>query len=145
MLLGTSSRETSNLPVDSVITDWEQLTDLKTIRYKDGAAKTPKLFYLLEDFIVSFRIDGDLTTYTARKGMGTDFPSIPQAIQNIIPVLGLYDEAAVIHDQLCYDKGPWPSRTAAAIFNEGMRAAGVPLLQRNVMYRAVLRFGPQWN
>ena len=66
-------------------------------------------------------------------------------MQNLIQVLGPHIEAAVVHDRLCQDRGPWSSRVAADIFLAGMAAADVPLIRRNLMYRAVVMFGPQWD
>jgi len=69
-------------------------------------------------------------------GFRTDFASVPRIFWRIVPPVGLYGKAAVIHDYLYATK----SRTRAeadAIFLEAMEVLGVPKFQREVMYRAV--------
>lgn len=124
------------------VSDFRYVEPLAVYRKLEGNGK---LFFVLNDYSVEFRLDGVPIVYTVPAGTPTDFASIPRVVQNIVQVLGPHIEAAVVHDHLCQIKGPWPSTVAAAIFNEAMVAAGVQSHRRWLMYQAVLRFGPQWG
>ncbi len=124
------------------VSGFEYLEDLHLVRLAHGPAR---LFYVGRPYTVGFRLDGDQTTYTVPEGMGTDLASIPKLVPKwIADKIDGHIEAAVVHDHLCIVRGPWDSRVAADIFNEGMRAAQVPAWRREIMYRAVVMFGPQW-
>src|SRR3990167_10371247 len=107
------------------------------------------LLYVEKAYTVVFKLDGVDVTYTVPAGTWTDFASVPRLFQNLVTKLGPHIEAAVCHDRLCQDHGRInddtfvSSATAAAIFNEAMRAAGVSNMTREIMYRAVLWFGPK--
>lgn len=125
-----------------IISGFEFITPLRVER-KTGWSKY--LFYTYEPYTVSFRLDGMPTTYTVPAGIGTDFASIPRFAWRLIDRLGPIVEPAVVHDYMCIIRGPWSSIVAADVFNEGMRAAGMPDWQRELAYRAVRYFGPQWE
>ena len=124
-----------------VVSDFRYLESLHVERRVVGNGK---LFWVSRDYTVEFLLDGVATPYTVPAGTPTDFASIPSAAQGIVQVLGPHIEAAVVHDKMCIDRGPWSSRTAADIFNEAMKAADVAAWRRTIMYRAVLWFGPRW-
>lgn len=77
-------------------------------------------------------------------GFVTDFASIPRFARIIIPKLGKYTKASVIHDFL-YQRGSIPDspkdsnprKTADVIFRDGMRDLGVVKWKRWVMWAAV--------
>ena len=126
----------------TTVSDFQFIEDLHLIRYRGDSGK---LFFLEQPYRVFFRLDSVPEIYTVPAGTWTDFASIPRGVQNIVQVLGPHIEAAVVHDRLCQDRKPWSSRVAADIFLAGMTAAEVPLIRRNLMYRAVVMFGPQWD
>jgi hypothetical protein len=116
------------------------------IRLEIDPVRSPHKIHVWSDFRVAFKIDGVDTIYTVRAGMETDFASIPRQFEGwLIEKIGAHMAAAVVHDQICVDRGPWSSKVAADIFNEAMRASRVPDDTRTVMYQAVLLGGPQWG
>jgi len=77
-------------------------------------------------------------------GFVTDFASIPRFARGIIPKLGRYTKAAVIHDALYKDAiaGFRHKRSVVdLIFYDGMADLGVALWKRCVMWAAVRIFG----
>ena len=71
----------------------------------------------------------------------TDLASIPQILQNVIPLVGNHIQAAVVHD-LCYRHQIGVSKEDADdMFADGMERLGVPAWQRHAMYQAVNWFG----
>lgn len=78
-------------------------------------------------------------------GFQTDLASIPQIFQNIIPKVGRYDAAAVVHDYL-YRYGHCTKAQADSVFLEGMTDLGVSYLTGHVIYLAVrLGGGLAWK
>lgn len=77
-------------------------------------------------------------------GFDHDLASVPRVFRSLVPVIGKWNKAAVIHDW-CYEKR-WRSREAAdALFLAGLKASGVGWLTRNAMYAAVrLGGGRAW-
>lgn len=127
------------------VSDYFQLDDLHVVRYKNRPPQSNALLYVERSFRVQFRLDGKLITYTVPPGTPTDFASIPQAAQALISKLGPHIEAAVVHDKMCIDRGPWPSKVAAEIFHQAMLHGGTDETTAYLMYRCVRRFGPQWE
>jgi hypothetical protein len=75
------------------------------------------------------------------EGLETDLASIPQVLQNLIPLVGNHLQAAIVHD-MCYRNKVGVSKIAADdLFMDAMRELGVPWWKRTVMYRAVEWFG----
>jgi len=125
-----------------IVSDFEYIDDLHLVRYRKGAGR---LFVVSRPYACFFRLNGGPVYYSVPDGMETDFASIPKIVPRwIAEKVDVHIEAAVVHDHLCKTR-PWSSRVAADIFNEAMRAAGVPAWRRQLMYRAVLYFGPQWE
>lgn len=83
--------------------------------------------------------------FVAPRGFQHNFASIPQFAQSLVPKVGLYDKAAVIHDGaygnvLVTEDGKriFCIKTVADdLFYEGMRAEGVNRLLAWMMYRLV--------
>lgn len=73
---------------------------------------------------------------TVPEGFETDYASIPQALWAVLPPVGRYDRAAVLHDYLYVHNGVERS-VADAILNEAMEVAGVSRVQRWIIYSGV--------
>lgn len=74
-------------------------------------------------------------------GFKTDFASIPRFFQRLLPEIGRYDAAAVLHDYL-YQNGvlhgiPVTRADADAMLNEAMGVMKVPAWQRWAIYHGV--------
>lgn len=79
-------------------------------------------------------------------GYRTDFASIPRLFWRILPPVGRYGKAAVIHDWLCDVRPKLCSHIVAAnVFDEAMAVLGVPWITRKIMVRAVKWFGPKFK
>lgn len=75
------------------------------------------------------------------KGFKTDLASIPQILQNVIPLVGNHLQAAIVHD-LCYRSMVGISKDDAdQMFYDSMRQLSVFWLKAQAMYRAVQVFG----
>lgn len=92
----------------------------------------------------SYRV-GPVDFIRVPKGFETDFASVPRALWAVVPPLGRYAKAAVIHDWLYYRQDR-SRKEADLIFFEAMRVLGVGRARRNSMYWAVRQFGwIVWN
>jgi hypothetical protein len=70
-------------------------------------------------------------------GFKTDLASIPRVLWNVLPPLGRYDRAAVLHDWL-YRTGQGLTRSQAdSVFREAMGVDGVGGLVRFTLYLGV--------
>jgi len=79
-------------------------------------------------------------------GYRSDFASIPRFFWRLLPPIGRYTAAAVVHDWLCDKRPAWCShKLAARIFEEAMADCGVHPIKRKTMVRAVLWFGPKFD
>ena len=93
-------------------------------------------FELVEPFEYHVGEIGSGDIVSVPQGFRTDFASVPRIFWRIVPPVGLYGKAAVVHDYL-YDSRERSRADADKIFLEAMIVLGVPKLQRNLMYRAV--------
>lgn len=75
------------------------------------------------------------------KGFETDLASIPQILQNIIPLIGNHLQAAIVHDLAYRAKIGVSKKDADNMFYAGMRTLGVVWLKAQTMYNAVRMFG----
>lgn len=75
-------------------------------------------------------------------GYETDFASIPQLCQWLIPQVGKHVHAAVVHDYLCTDgeRLDVTQKQADQIFYEAMEVCGVRWSRRRLMFRSVRGF-----
>lgn len=73
-------------------------------------------------------------------GFITDFASVPKIFWNIVPPVGKYAPAAVVHDWL-YSTKKLSRKEADKIFLRAMKELGVSLWKRYIMYFAVRAFG----
>ena len=93
-----------------------------------------------------FRLYNSFTYHVARAGVNirvpagfeTDFASIPRIFRIIIPKLGRYNKAAVIHDYIYQsDRLQLSRKQADQVFLDAMADLGVPKWKRTLMYWAV--------
>lgn len=107
----------------------------------------------------TFRLEDDLCytgtneSWTVPAGTTTDFATVPQVIQWLIPTYGKYTLAAILHDHFCYELGnayvekrdPFiTSRDTDGVFRRVMRELGVPFAQRWLIWCGV-RWGALAN
>lgn len=110
----------------------------------------PQRWLLLTDLI--FRADG--ISYVAPRGFQTDLASIPRLLWSLLPPVGQYDAAAVIHDAAyagalldgpIEDPQSHPITVTKAhadrLFYQGCRTLGVGTVAARLMYWAVRVFG----
>lgn len=84
------------------------------------------------------------------RGYLTDGASVPRLFWPLVPPLGRYAQAAVVHDKLCETLHVYSEarkamvditrHTADSIFLEAMVVLGVPTWKRNLMYSAVAAY-----
>ena len=115
------------------------MTDLHLLRRREGEGG---LFILQQEYVVILE-SGE--RYCVPAGMKTDLASIPDFIPKwIAKKVDSSIEAAIVHDHMCVVK--WrTSKEAAEVFLDGLRSGGVGMFQANLMYKAVLWFGPKWS
>lgn len=78
------------------------------------------------------------TTLIVPSGFQTDLASIPQILWNILPPIGKYDAAAVVHDFLYHQQPAGVRRVDAdAVLREAMEVLGVRRLTRVVIWLGV--------
>ena len=80
-------------------------------------------------------LDGDLCI-AVPKGTITDFASVPWGLRWLVPQMGRYNPATVLHDHLCQRK-KCSRFIADAIFRDAMAVLKVPLWRRVLMYYGV--------
>ena len=86
------------------------------------------------DYYVGYENSNDKITIP--KGFRTDLASVPWPASMLIPMSGLYNQAAVLHDWLYFTQ----TRTRLAsdrIFLEAMKVLKVNVFKRLIMFRAV--------
>lgn len=96
-------------------------------------------FELVQDFEY-YITDKNGEKIVVPKGFITDFASVPRIFWNVIPPIGKYSKAAIVHDYM-YDFALKTKKEADLIFYEAMEVLGVPKWKRLIMYWAVRVFG----
>lgn len=109
--------------------------------------------------VKTFRLEDDLCYagtdegWTVPAGTTTDFATVPQIIQWLIPTYGKYTLAAILHDHFCYElanaykekREPFiTSVDTDGVFRRIMRELGVSFAQRWLMWCGV-RWGAAFN
>jgi len=89
---------------------------------------------------LSYQDDKLRLKVTVPKGSKTDFASIPRIFWPILPPVGRYSRAAVVHDY-CYRHGLFTRKISDLIFLHAMEELGVAKWKRFVMFWAVRLFG----
>lgn len=79
-------------------------------------------------------------TVMVPEGFKTDLASIPRAAWSLLPPIGKYEAAAVIHDWLYWSQ-ELSREDADAVFLDAMIYSGVGRLTRWLIFRAVRTFG----
>ena len=93
-------------------------------------------FRLLEDLtIMGHKID---------KGFVTDFASVPRIFTPIVPKMGKYNRATIVHDYLIVS-GQVPRKEADEIFLDIMLKSGVNKIRAYVMFYAVSAYREYLN
>ena len=110
-----------------------------------------KHFELIEPFDYYVGSEGSKDVVAVPKGFQTDFASVPCIFWPILPPVGRYSKAAVIHDYLCaqceecnyqYEQHTIKTRQQAdEIFLEAMTILEVKPWKRTVMFIAVRLWG----
>lgn len=99
---------------------------------------------LTEDLVYQGRDE----TFTIEKHFPTDFASVPQIMQWLVPRTGKYSRAVVVHDFLCDSlfsgNSPVSARDADGIFRRILREERVPFVKRWLMWTGV-RWGALFN
>ena len=106
-------------------------------------------FILWEAYTIRFKLDDEERTITVPSGMRTDFASVPRVAQSIVPRVGPYAEAAIVHDFLYIAWQILPGhgardedrKFADELFREAMKQAAVSGLEALLLYKAVRWFG----
>ena len=94
-----------------------------------------KRFRLYNDFTYLWK--REYIEIHVKRGFVTDFASIPRFARLLIPKLGRYTKAAVIHDALYQDIVPgfrFTRAEADLVFLDAMADLGVVKWKRNLMY-----------
>ena len=86
------------------------------------------------DYYVGYENSND--KITVPKGFKTDLASVPWPASMLIPMSGLYNQAAVVHDFL-YSTQTRTRLASDRIFLEAMKVLQVNIFKRLIMYRAV--------
>ena len=116
------------------------------LEFIDNPAKKNRRFQLIAPFVYKDRKD----CIEIPPLYDTDFASIPRCFWFILPPVGLYGKAAVVHDYLCdecekcnYQYPPETKTRAEAdrIFLNAMKILGVAVWKRYPMYWAVYLWG----
>jgi Protein of unknown function (DUF1353) len=91
-------------------------------------------------------------TFTVPAGYVTDFATVPQFVTWLVPRMGAYTRAAILHDWLCsrldeagrsgrrkflVEGRPVTARQVDGIFRRVMRESGTPVVRRWLMWAAV--------
>ena len=125
-----------------------QFTTPLILKFIDSSDK--KRFELVEAFKYDVGSKNSGDTIVVKEGYRTDFASIPRLFWSVLPPIGLYGKAAVIHDYLCdiceacdyqYTPGMKTREDADKIFLEAMTVLKVKKWKQRIMYRAVRIWG----
>jgi hypothetical protein len=91
-------------------------------------------FTLFEPLVYQSDVLGRALSVPA--GFKTDLASIPQVFWRVLPPVGKYDAAAVVHDFLYQHNGVTRAQ-ADATLSEAMAVLGTPSWQRAIIYAGV--------
>jgi hypothetical protein len=79
--------------------------------------------------------------FTVPVGFCTDLASVPQFLTWLVPVAGLHDRAAIVHDYFCqaleHGTPVVTARDADGIFRRMLRELGVPTVRRWLFFTGV--------
>jgi hypothetical protein len=111
--------------------------------YTDVSLSAHKFKIILtQPFMYCDNVNGYVT---APKDFDSDLASIPESVQSLVPKVGTYDAAALIHDWL-YATMLFSKTECDNIFLRAMKDAGVSYFKRYTIYWAVRLFaGDAWE
>ncbi|WP_214405062.1 DUF1353 domain-containing protein [Pseudonocardia lacus] len=92
------------------------------------------------ELLVALVYQGRDERFVVPAGFRTDFASVPQAVQWLVPTTGRYTRSVVLHDWLCGDplaEGRLSSHDVDGILRRVLREEGVPLVRRRLMWVGV--------
>lgn len=92
------------------------------------------------ELLVALVYQGRDERFVVPVGFRTDFASVPQAVQWLVPTTGRYTRATVLHDWLCGEplvSGQLSSHDVDGLLRRVLREEGVPLVRRRVMWAGV--------
>jgi hypothetical protein len=98
------------------------------------------IYKLHQSLTFEYKVNGGGLKITVPKDFETDFASIPRIFWSIMPPVGRYSKAAVLHDYL-YHLPNCSRFLADALFREAMKQLGVSLWKRLVIFYSVRFFG----
>lgn len=99
----------------------------------------------MREFTYDVGLEGSKDSITVPKGFKTDLASIPWPASMFIPIVGRYNQSAILHDFL-YSTQERLRKEADKIFLESMKVLEVHWFKRNIMFFAVRLFGwISWN
>lgn len=84
-----------------------------------------------------------IETIVIPKGFITDFASTPRILYPIIPPIGIYNKACIIHDYI-YQERIFPRKTCDLCFLQAMEVLEVPKWKRYLMFIIVRLFGKKY-
>ena len=95
-------------------------------------------FEVMEEFEFYSELYDDIII-SISKGYSTNFASVPRIFWPIVPPIGRYSKATVVHDWLIdnRDKHELDIHQINKVFKEAMEVSGVRWFYRNIMYIAV--------
>lgn len=128
-------------PLSSPLKTPKFLTDLcvRDVTYRN---KGKTQLILMEELVFDSAILG---TIIVPVGFVTDLASIPQPLWSILPPIGSYDRAAVVHDYL-YTRNGCTRGEADNVLKEGMKVDEVQGLKLRMIYAGVRMGGWKiWN
>lgn len=133
----------------SAAKDFKRFDGNLSVHYDHAASRHLKGDYYEVTESFKYYIDDAATMWVyVPAGFLTDGASVPRPFWWLIPPLGRYAQAAVVHDILCergvaYKDGVAyhvDRKEANDIFYHAMKVLGVPKIQRKLMYWAVAAY-----
>jgi hypothetical protein len=97
-------------------------------------------FEVMRDFRYYVGEENSVEYIDIPRGFITDFFSVPQVFQCIVPKTGKGNQASVLHDYL-YTNHLYTQKRSDDIFLEAMTVLGMNVVQRYIIYYAVRLFG----
>ncbi len=107
----------------------------------DMAREGRTLAVVVRPYAYTHPVSGTEVSIDIPPGFVTDFASIPPFFHFLIQPFGRHAPAAVVHDYLYAIGARKARRLADRLFLHAMQEAGVGLVARSLMYRAVRTFG----
>jgi hypothetical protein len=111
------------------------------LNYAKWSKEKQKIIFEVREDLHFHLSDG--TTITIPVGFETDFASVPRWLWSVIPPIGKYIIAAVVHDYL-YDNRIGTRKEADKIFLDLMLQYGVHRWGAHCMYWGVRLGGKKW-